>query len=430
MAPSIVDLAIDARTYIQSLSLTESEKNLRLNHLAHFEKTGLPTSKMESWKYISWRNMPTGNYQPLAVGMNQLSKVSMEAGAFGLTSKDAVYYNPNDFYVWRFLNQEIQQSEKNALGVKLKDEPFHASNIAENSLEGLFQALTFKKILIEIPERTQVAKPILLHELFVTASVSQQHQQVEISVGPHSKAQLIYFEQSQGAGLFRQVRTKISVGKNATLDFIRIQNAGTEATVIDHVDFSLSEGAQVRNLTVALGAGTFRQDMTADLNHSSAVLETNAIVVATGSQVSDVCSLLRHQVGGSQTKQTVKSLLADQAKFNFNGMIVIAKGAKQANSEQLNKNLLLSSKAEANSKPQLQIYSDDVKATHGSTTGQLNRDEVFYFQSRAISEQRAIQMLSVGHVSELVYQIESSAIQEFVLDQVKHKLSAVRLEGL
>lgn len=430
MATSIVDLALDARQYIQALPLSESEKSTRLDNLRQFEMTGLPTSKLEDWKYFSWRYMPSGNYQPLAEGMSQLSKISMAAGAFGLTSKDAVYYNPNDFYVWRFLNQETQQAQSGTNGVTVKTEPFHPTDIAAGPLDGLFQAFSLKKTVLEIAKDTSVSKPILIHELFVTAVPSQQHQQVDIVVGRNSKVQVIYFDQSQGAGLFRQVRTRIVVEENASVDFIRVQNAGAEATLIDHVDFSLSQGAQVRHLTVSLGSCIFRQNMTADLNHSGATLETNGIVVANGKQLADICSKLRHQVGGSLTKQTVKSLLADHAKFNFNGLIVIGHGAKQANSEQLNKNLLLSTQAEANSKPQLQIYSDDVKATHGSTTGQLNRDEVFYFQSRAIPEKRAIQMLSVGHVSELVYQIGNEAIQEFVLDQIKQKLETVQVEGV
>ena len=430
MATSIVDLALDARQYIQSLPLGESEKSLRLNSLNQFEMTGLPTAKLEDWKYFSWRSMPSGNYQPLAEGMSQLSKISMAAGAFGLTSKDAVYYNPNDFYVWRFLNQETQQAQTGVTTVTVQTQPYHPEAVATNPLEGLFQAFSLKKTVLEVPPDTVVQKPVLIHELFVTAVPSQQHQQVDVVIGSNSKVQVIYFDQSQGAGLFRQIRTHFSIGENVSVDFVRVQNTGAEATIIDNVDFSLGQGAQVRHLTVSLGGCLFRQNINADLRHSNATLETNGIVVSSGKQLSDLCSKLRHHVGGSVTKQTVKSLLADQSKFNFNGLIVIGEGAKQASSEQLNKNLLLSKEAEVNSKPQLQIYSDDVKATHGSTTGQLNRDEVFYFQSRAIPANKAIQMLSVGHVSELVYQIENQGIQEFVLDQIQKKLESVHVEGV
>lgn len=423
-----LDLTSEARKYIQNMSVSDVEKQQRLARLDRFAQAGLPQAKQENWKYISWSQLPKKSYIPLLEGMTQLSKTSMAAGAFGLTSKDAVYYNPNEFYVWRSLNQEIQQQPPTTAHVSFKKEDFNSIEESCASLQSLFQALTNKVLKILVPADTKLQKPLLIHELFVNAVPTQQHQQMEIRLGKNSHAQIIYFDQSQGAEFFRQLKQVIVLEENATLDFVRVQNMGTQSTLIEDAELCTAQGSTLRHLTVALGAQIYRQNLHADIHHSGVQLETNGMALLTENQLADVCTQLRHLVGGSNTKQTFKSLLADRSKFNFNGMVFIEKGAKNANSEQLNKNILLSAKAEANSKPQLQIYSDDVKATHGSTTGQLDVEEIFYMQSRAIPQKKAVQMLSVGHVAELVYQVESTPVQEFVLDQLHHKLENVQLE--
>ncbi len=432
---SSLDLVSESRKYIQGLSISPDEKKSRLESLEQFFQMGLPTAKQEDWKYFSWNHFAQSTYKPLAEGVTELSKISMAAGAFGLTSKDAVYYNPNHFFVWRFLNQELQQSppneNPNQFSLKIQDQRFDQSVQGlrnKNSLGHLFRSLSTKAIVLEIPDNVSLSKPILIHELFVNALPTQQHQEIQIIIGKNSKTQVIYFDQSQGSDFFRQLRHKITVKENASVDLIRIQSLGKDATLIEDIEVSTEKGAQIRHLTVSLGAQNYRQNLVSNIQHSDVLVEANAMAILSENQLADIYTQLRHIEGGSLTKQTVKSLLGDQSKFNFNGMIVIGEGAKKANSEQLNKNLLLSPRAEANSKPQLQIYSDDVKATHGSTTGQLNKDEIFYFQSRAISEEKAIQMLSVGHVSELIYQIEFPVIQEFVLDQVSHKLNQMKFE--
>lgn len=431
-----LDLVTESRTYIQKLQVPAEEIQARLQSLTAFERVGLPSSRNEDWKYIAWSKVAKNIYKPLEEGVSHLSKMSMAAGTFGLTSKDAVYYNPNEFHVWRLLNQELQQSPSSSV-LDPMSISFHIENHAlqnvsvseqSTSLDLLFDALATKVLRLTIAGNTSVAKPLLIHELFVNAVASQQHQSVEIIVGQNSKVQIIYFDQSQGASFFRQLKTKVILHENASLDFIRVQNLGQDASMVDQFEVVPAQGAVVKHLTVSLGAQLYRQNLVTDICHRDIEVVANGLAVLNETQMTDVYTQLRHQSGGSLTRQTFKSLLADQSKLNFNGMILIAAGAKKASSEQLNKNLLLSTRAEANSKPQLQIYSDDVKATHGSTTGQLNRDEIFYFQSRAISEQQAVQMLSVGHVSELIYQIDAPVIQEFVLDQVKHKLMSMKFE--
>ncbi|HEY1080271.1 MAG TPA: SufD family Fe-S cluster assembly protein, partial [Bdellovibrio sp.] len=144
-----------------------------------------------------------------------------------------------------------------------------------------------------------------------------------------------------------------------------------------------------------------------------------------GSQHVDNTTLIDHAVGECNTTQLYKGILDGESRAVFCGKVLIRKDAQKANSAQLNNNLILNTKAEADSKPSLEIYADDVKAAHGSTVGQLNKEELFYLQSRAIPKAKAVPMLSYGFLSEVIYKLSDEKTQKWLsrhLDEVFNKL--------
>jgi Fe-S cluster assembly protein SufD len=147
------------------------------------------------------------------------------------------------------------------------------------------------------------------------------------------------------------------------------------------------------------------------------------LAVGDQSQHFDNYTFLQHMIGENQSVQQYKSILAGTSQSVFRGRVLIEKDAQKANSSQLNNNLLLTRGAQADSIPQLEIYADDVKAGHGSTVGQLNKEEIFYFLSRGINQYEAVKMLSYGFANELIYKISSPALQNFLLQALSEKLS-------
>jgi Fe-S cluster assembly protein SufD len=160
------------------------------------------------------------------------------------------------------------------------------------------------------------------------------------------------------------------------------------------------------------------------LNNSGANAESYALYMTEGKEHTDINTMINHKAADTTSNQVAKGIVDGESKAIFTGRIHIFKDAQRVASGQLNKNLLLSKKAQVHSQPQLEIFADDVKCSHGSTTGQLSNDEVFYFQTRGIPQERAKSLLAYGFGLDVVMQItnpEARAIAEVV---VKEKLKA------
>ncbi len=236
---------------------------------------------------------------------------------------------------------------------------------------------------------------------------------VFIEVGPFSKAEILESYIGQDTYLMNAT-SEIILRKSSKVNYCKIAQDSTAGTHISATRFFQHDSSSLDCRTVVLGGQLTRLNLEFYLRQPDAHLVSKGFYIGSKEQHIDHSSLIDHVVGNCQSVQLYKGLLADSAKGIFDGKVQIRKQAQKASSDQLIKNLLLSKKAEANSKPQLMIYADDVKATHGSTVGQLNPEEIFYFQSRAIDKAKAIQMLSLGFVEEIILEVENAQLQKFL----------------
>jgi Fe-S cluster assembly protein SufD len=160
-----------------------------------------------------------------------------------------------------------------------------------------------------------------------------------------------------------------------------------------------------------------------NLNEAGAHGETYSLYLTDKNEHSDIYTVINHKSADTTSDQIAKGILDGDSKGVFTGKIHIHPKAQRVASGQLNKNLLLSKKAQAHSQPQLEIFADDVKCSHGSTTGQLSDDEVFYFQARGIPADKARNLLALGFGLEIVQKIENSKAREHVTGIIRTKLS-------
>lgn len=228
--------------------------------------------------------------------------------------------------------------------------------------------------------------------------------------------------------------TEISLHENSRLGYVRLQKQNIRDLHVGRTRIYLQKNSNLESLSYNSGANISRHNLDVLCLGQEAFAAVNGLNLSRKNQHHDHHTNIEHIIGGATTTQLYKSILADQSRFVFDGRVHIRPQAQKANSEQLNNNLLLSDQAEADSKPQLEIYADDVKATHGSTVGQLNADEIFYLQSRAISTEKAIKMLSLGYVYDLVQRISNPSIQNWLSnilnDEFNQSFSHATQEGL
>ncbi|HWU44434.1 MAG TPA: Fe-S cluster assembly protein SufD, partial [Bdellovibrio sp.] len=295
--------------------------------------------------------------------------------------------------------------------------------------EALNAAYLTKPFALNVAKETSLEKPVNL--VFFTSpqngSAVMVHPRVRLDVGARSSVKILESYYGQ-ASYFANSFLDLHMAESAKVIYTRVQSESDEAINIGRTRITLAKNANLESLALATGGALSRHSLEILLKGPGANAEVLGVYAVRGSQHVDNTTLIDHQVGECNTNQLYKGILDGESKAAFCGKVLIQKDAQRANSAQLNNNLLLSSKAEADSKPSLEIYADDVKASHGSTVGQLNREELFYLLSRAIPKHKAIPMLGYGFLSEVIYKISDESIQKWLSRHLDEAFLRLHLE--
>lgn len=379
--------------------------------LKYLEEKGFPSKKQENWKYTSLKSWIEKDYS-LAKSEGLKPEIAKSS-----TFK-AVFINGCFKQELSNLPAMIQVQHKDAQGE------------IQDSFEALNATLSPAWTILNIPKTTTFKQPIEL--LFLTLTQvphAISSSRVQVQIGERSSVALLerHIQQDQSES-FVNVQTHIQVAKEAKLQYAVVQDQNESSFHYEKTVIDAETGADILSFVAALGAKQSRNELELNINAEGIFAQVLGLYAISGQQQSDHYTSMKHHKGGSQTTQVYKGLLDGKSKGVFNGHVYIAPDAQKANSEQLNKNLLLSDGAEINSKPELKIYADDVKAAHGSTIGQLQKEELFYLQSRAIKKKQAIKMLSQAFVMDLVERVENEELKAIVRGHLEKKLSS--FEGI
>lgn len=384
------------------------------------QNKGLPTRKDEDWHYTS---------------VKLLNEVEYTA------STPEGFLPPHELFVEvkKFLNPEFTNivffngvlnrtlSDDMPAGIKWTPTQIWHSEFAD-AFEALNAAYLTQSWDFEVPAETSVEKPV--NFVFFTANsddvATMVHPRLNIKVGARSSVRILESYYGAAGAYFVNAMADLKVGESAKVTYVRLQNEPLTAINIGRTHIAVAAHASVESLSYATGARLGRHSLNVTLLGPGSHSEILGVYAVTGDQHVDNTTSIDHAVGACDTNQLYKGILDGESRAVFNGKVLIRKDAQKANSAQLNNNLLLSQKAEADSKPNLEIYADDVKAAHGSTVGQLNPEEVFYLQSRAIPKDKAIPMLSYGYLSEVIFKISDESVQRWLsrhLDEAFRRLS-------
>lgn len=382
---------------------------------------GLPTRQNEDWHYTSVKLLSETEYTASTPeGFLPAHELFVEVKKF---------LNP-DFTNFVFFNGVFNRtlSDETPKTVKFEQSKAWSTTFADafDALNGAYLTQSWD---LEVPAETSVEKPV--NFVFFSSNndgvATMLHPRLNIKVGKRSSVRVLesYYGSSSGAYFVNGV-TNLQVDESAKATYIRLQNEPMNVVNIGRTNISVDANANVESLSYATGARLGRHSLDVVLKGAGSHSEVLGLYSVSGNQHVDNTTTIDHAIGACDTNQLYKGILDGESRAVFNGKVLIRKDAQKANSAQLNNNLLLSQKAEADSKPNLEIYADDVKASHGSTVGQLNAEEVFYLQSRAIPKEKAIPMLSYGYLSEVIYKISDDSIQHWLtrhLDEAFSRLS-------
>ena len=408
-----------------------------------WEQTGFPSRQNEAWKYTSVSSLTEVDWalaKPLSSSEAEATyrksrlpvKVSGELvfvnGEFvpqlsTLSSTQGLFIGSLRS-VLESGNTAVQSALENA--GKVFADPAHKG--VETSFASLNASLFSDAAVIVASANTVVKAPVVLSFIHSgkgnELSVSQPR--VFAVFGKHSEVTVI--ENHVGAeSYFSNNVTDGYLADEAKVTYVRVQNESTKASHIGSTRFTVSRSARLESLQLSLGAALSRQDLKIRLTAPGAEAVVDGLYIVREKQHVDNHTAIEHIVGDTQSEQLYKGILDDESRAVFNGRIFIAQDAQKSNSSQLNNNLVLSKKAEIDTKPELEIFADDVKAGHGATIGRLDPEHLFYLKSRAISESQAVSMLALGFANDLVLRRTNPLVQEALKPLIVAAVGAVKV---
>ena len=357
-------------------------KELREKAFAYFAENGFPTPKNEEWKYTN----VSGQW---AVGGGQI----IQSPKSEIESQKAVEL-ANQF-----------QFERNG---------FTALNLA-------FADFT----VITIPKETSLDEPIEFN--FKADENTANFPHILVIAERGSKATIIESYESEGKS-FTNTAIQIVVEDNANLTHYRVQKESTESYHIGTTEVSVGRGSLYNATNINLGAKLSRHDAHLKFTAEGGEAFVDGLYMLGGNQHHDTHSTIDHALPNCVSHQTYKGVLNDKSRGVFNGKVFVRENASGTDAQQSNKNLLLSNDARVDTKPQLEIYNDDVKCAHGATVGQLEDEELFYLLSRGIEPKLAKNLLTYGFAEEIINKIGIEAIKNELDETVLNRLD-VKLEA-
>ena len=404
----------------QSLLWLEEQ---RLKALSQFSEQGFPSSHEEEWRYTNVSAIekklfsPTINKTINLVDIEWLKLYQLQEawsvvlvdGHFSaeLSSLDDL---PVDVLVMGMADalQKLPETLENYINqsVNIDENSFIAFNTAWFT-DGLFVSVNAKRIL---------EKPIQVLHVATQQDVLAATRTV-IILDKMAEASIIETYVGYDNAYLSSTVTEVFVGQNAHLTLYKMQCESEKAYHFGGIYVKQDRDAHFTHHNFAFGALLARSDIHTDLDHASEC-ELNGLYLGVKRQHIDSHTRINHIKPHGISRELYKGVLDDRARGVFQGRVIVAKDAQQTDSQMNNRNLLLSDDAEADSKPQLEIYADDVKCGHGVTVGQLDEKSIFYLQSRCIDEEVARNILTFAFANEMVDRIKIKVLHEMILEQV------------
>jgi Fe-S cluster assembly protein SufD len=238
-----------------------------------------------------------------------------------------------------------------------------------------------------------------------------------IEIGKFSKATIIetYISKNK-LNLFFNIDTNIQLDDSSILNHYKIELANSYDKIFNNVNVNINKDAYYNNFYFTNGGNKIKNNIVSNLSQEGSQTNLNGLYLLKNKDHVDNTTVINHVKPNTKSRQLYKGLLNDNSEATFDGLVEIFKNAKLSDSNQLNQNMLLSEKATINSMPQLVIGNDDVKCSHGSTSGQMDKNQLFYLQSRGLSKEEGTKLLSKAFIYEILLKIEEDDIREFLIN--------------
>ncbi|WP_395479967.1 Fe-S cluster assembly protein SufD [Candidatus Curculioniphilus buchneri] len=392
-------------------------------HWQSVERLGMPTHKHEHWKYISLKKF-LAYYFSLVT--HTVMTVDHNTFSLGLNAYRLIFING-------FFIERLSDTETGVWHIEVEQgsrrKPLPSPIYSEVFLH-LTESFSQETIRICLPSNRTASKPLyLLHisqgnEDKKTLNMMHYRHHIDIEMGARGEV-IEHFVSMDQKGHFSGARTSITVGDNAHLNYIKLAFENHASYHFGYDDIIIGQNAVVRNRIFVLGSELARHQTSVQLNGEGSDLLINSLMLPFGESISNTSTYLEHNKGYCLSRQLHKIIAGNRGKGIFNGLIKVAKYALKTDSHMINNSLLMNRLAEVNTNPQLEIYTDDVKCSHGATIGCIDEEQMFYLRSRGIIRTDSQKMILSAFLAEVIEIIHHDTVREIIQARIEETFQEV-----
>ena len=399
-------------------ALNQEEKKFRLENLKLFNKQGFPSKKEEDWKFSDISQILSKNFKNLK------------------TEKKETKINKVDFikdfdhnYIL-LVNGKLEKSDfkfenKDKIKIRSYNESDFSINNIKNSLINLNNALSNNGLFLEVKNNYKFKKVLIIYNIFTDdLNNNLLNSKNKITVGKDSELHIIEYNINQSKNKFiNNITENVLLNENSILKIITLQSNQSDGFFYKFSENNIQSNSNYSAYIFSSGLKFNKTDMQFNLEGENSDCNIRSALFIDKNHHQEIKTKINHMVPNCKSFQKIKSVVETEGKGVYQGKIYVKDIAQKTNAYQLSKALLLNEESEFNSKPELEIYADDVKCSHGSTSGSVDGDSIHYLMTRGLNKKEAIQLLINGFLNEITGEIKSDKIRKFVENKIELQIN-------
>jgi Fe-S cluster assembly protein SufD len=408
---------------------------VRRRAMDRFAATGFPTARDEEWRFTPVTPITQTRWGQVS-GTARVKRQDLESFIFGhpewstLVFVDGVYREELSSGARRSGGIQVHNlaDAVRGNGVPLQPHLTRYASIESSAFTALNTALIREGAVIQVEPNTEAAWPV--HLIFVATKeahgcVLQPRNLVVVEQGARAAIVESYVSLAPGSSYWTNTVTEVVLGANAWLEHTRIQRESERAYHIGATHVHQLRDSHYRSFSMAMGGALARHNLHARLNDPNVETLLYGLYITRGDQLVDNHTTIYHDQPNCRSWEVYKGILDGRSRAVFNGKVLVKPEAQQTDAKQTNRNLLLSDQAKVNTKPQLEIFADDVKCTHGATVGRLDDLALFYARSRGMPAQDAQRLLTYAFAAEVIGEVTLQPVREELEHLVRERLGTL-----
>ena len=392
--------------FLDNHSFSDEQLEKRKKNYKKFNDEGFPNKKLEDWKFSDLNQIIKKNIKNFVIEKSETNK-SQDTDLIKDFDHNKIYIQDGKLISYDF-------SFEKEKSLKLNIEEVVENKINTNSLLNLNSALSEDKISIIVKEGYITNAPLVIYNNYSEKKSNLINSNISINLEKNSSLKIINLSNENSINSFSNNSQNIYLSDNAILKFYSLNYKKNTNMSYSFSNIDLNKNSHCEYFILSAGAKFLKNEINCSLNKDHGSIFINGIINLENENHHEIKTIVNHNEENCKSYQLIKCVLNDNSKGIYQGKIFVDSKAQKTDGYQLSRALLLNEDTEFNAKPELEIYADDVKCSHGSTSGNIDENSIFYLMSRGLTYKQSKQLLINGYVAEVVEKITDNDIKDFV----------------